>query len=75
MRTVETTVTVAEDGTLVLWLPPDIEPGRHRVVVVIEEHRMPSDEDLLDDLPSFDVGPWPADLSLRREDMYDNWGR
>lgn len=23
----------------------------------------------------YDVGPWPRDLSLRREDMYGDWGR
>lgn len=26
-------------------------------------------------LPVDDVGPWPADLSLRREDLYDADGR
>jgi len=27
------------------------------------------------DFPVDDLGPWPADLSLRREDMYDGDGR
>jgi len=27
------------------------------------------------DLPLYDLGPWPEGLSLRREDMYDDWGR
>jgi len=56
-------------------VPPTISPGAHRVVVVIEEQ--PTDEDRPDfsDFPVHDFGPWPADLSLRREDMYDDWGR
>jgi prevent-host-death family protein len=27
------------------------------------------------DFPVEDYGEWPADLSLRREDLYDDWGR
>ena len=27
------------------------------------------------DFPTDDLGPWPEDLSLRREDMYDDDGR
>ena len=27
------------------------------------------------DFPTDDLGPWPADLSLRREDMYGDNGR
>lgn len=73
MRTIETTATVAHDGTLTLRLPSGIEPGLHHVVVVIEEIATPSDDDL--ELPSHDSGPWPEGLSLRREDMYGDWGR
>jgi hypothetical protein len=27
------------------------------------------------EIPVFDLGPWPEDLSLRREDMYGDEGR
>lgn len=27
------------------------------------------------DFPIHDIGPWPEGLSLRREDLYDDWGR
>ena len=27
------------------------------------------------DFPVIQAGSWPADLSLRREDIYDEWGR
>ena len=37
MHTIETTATVMSDGTSVVPLPNTIVPGRHRVVVVIEE--------------------------------------
>ncbi|MDP8923094.1 MAG: hypothetical protein M3O34_09505 [Chloroflexota bacterium] len=29
----------------------------------------------LEGWPVHDVGPWPDGLFLRREDMYDDWGR
>src|SRR5271157_5319321 len=43
-------------------------------------HRSPSQTAspptlVLDDFPVIDVGPWPADLSLRREDMHGDNGR
>lgn len=28
-----------------------------------------------EDFPVIHAGSWPADLSLRREDIYDEWGR
>lgn len=90
MRTIETTATIAPDGTLTAHVPPDVPPGEHPIVVMIdeasEETRPPLDSPAHDgspagrsrpplDLPVDDVGPWPPGLSLRREDMYDEWGR
>jgi hypothetical protein len=57
-------------GKLILQLPPDIPPGQHRVVVVIEEQPILEKRPPLD-FPVIDVGPWPENLSLRREDLYD----
>lgn len=37
MRSIETTITVSEDGTFTLQLPADIPPGRHQIVLVIDE--------------------------------------
>jgi hypothetical protein len=37
MRTIETTAIITEDGQLTLQVPPDISPGQHQVVVVIDE--------------------------------------
>ncbi len=75
MKTIETIVTIGTDHKLILELPPDIGPGEHRIVVVIEDQPplKPAHPPL--DFPVIDVGPWPENLSLRREDMYNDWGR
>ena len=79
MRTIKTTATVTTEGTLVIPVPPDIVAGPHQVVVVIEES-MPAESGIDElnggePLPVHDLGPWPQGLSLRREDLYDDWGR
>ena len=75
MRMIETTVTVTEEGKMTIQLPQDIAPGEHQVVIVIEEQPIKKEMQSLADFPVRDYGPWPANLSLRREDMYDEWGR
>ena len=44
-------------------------------MLVIEEQ--PAEQGLRPplDLPVHDFGPWPEGLSLRREDLYADWGR
>ncbi len=71
MRTIETVVTVDEHGMATLRMPPDVTPGEHKVVVVIDEatrRRAP----LV--FSSHDVGPWPlaAGETFGREDLYDD---
>jgi hypothetical protein len=75
MKTIETTVIVGPDRTITLPVPEDIVPGTHRVVVVIEEapEAVPPAQPL--DLPLLPAVAWPENLSLRREDMYGDWGR
>ena len=75
MRTIETIATVTEDGKITIQVPPDIMPGEHKIVVVIEEPPLKKETRPPLDLPVHDYGPWPENLSFRREDMYDNWGR
>ncbi|MGI8588890.1 MAG: hypothetical protein ACR2M0_14575 [Chloroflexia bacterium] len=80
MKTIETTVTVSPDGALSWDLPPGGTPGEHHVVLVLDEEPeeatppTAAGPHLLMDFPADDVGPWPADLSLRREDLYDDEG-
>ena len=75
MRTIETDAEIITGGLLTLEVPPGIPPGRHRVVVVIDEQPLAPGARAPADFPVDDVGPWPENLSLRREDMYDEWGR
>lgn len=81
LRTVEAIGTVAPDGTLTARLPPDVPPGEHRVVVVLEQSaadvrrsaawlQETSNQRGLFGIRVRDVGPWPEGLSLPREDMY-----
>ncbi len=75
MRTIETTASVSPDGTLTARVPPDIAPGEHEVVLVIAERAAGRKRRPPLRLPVHHWGPWPANLSLRREDLYDDWGR
>jgi hypothetical protein len=75
MKTIETTGTVQPDGTLTIQVPPDIQPGEHRIVLVIDEQpAVPAPRSPLN-FPVDHYGSWLANVSLRREDMYDDWGR
>lgn len=75
MITIGTIATVAADGTLIIRVPGDIAPGKHKVVLVIAEEPEAKIERPPLDFPVRDWGPWPDNLSLRREEMYDDWGR
>ncbi|HMA35044.1 MAG TPA: hypothetical protein VKY74_11270 [Chloroflexia bacterium] len=81
MKTITTTVTVSPDGVLSGRLPPGIPPGEHHVVLVLDEELeeatppTAAGPHLLLDFPVDDVGPWPANLSLRREDLYEDDSR
>jgi hypothetical protein len=75
MRTIETTVTVAPDGTLTVQVPPDVTPGTHQIVLVIDDWPREARESQLGAFPVISVGSWPPDLSMRREDMYGDAGR
>ncbi|MGV0028151.1 hypothetical protein [Phormidesmis priestleyi] len=70
MRTIETTATITEDGQLTLQVPPDILPGQHRVVVVIDEQSIaPSKRSSLQ-FSTYPVGLVSSNLTFRREDLY-----
>lgn len=73
MRTIETRATVRPDGTLVANVPPDVAPGEHRVVLVLDDAASPLPPGGLE-LPVFDPGPWTG-VAMRREDLYGDDGR
>jgi hypothetical protein len=79
MRSIQTTMQVLPDGTVRLGDSASLPPGDHQVVLTVldNEEQARQDQALRDFLaqPPLELGPWPADLSLRREDMYGDWGR
>jgi hypothetical protein len=75
MRTIETTALVTNDGKVSLQVPSDIPQGEYRAVLVIEDKPVKKEKRPPLDFPVMSVGAWPENLSLRREDMYDKWGR
>ncbi len=80
MKTIATTATVLPGGKVTVQLPADIPPGEHQIVLVIDEQPVSEKPVAKKERPplNFPVdsyGSWPADLSLRREDMYGDSGR
>jgi len=74
MITLQGRAIVSEDGKLTIDMPAEVPPGEHQYVIVIDKE--PTEEQRGTIVFSvFDVGQWPENLSLRREDMYDEWGR
>jgi len=74
MRTLQITATISPDHELKIQLPPDIPAGDYQIVLVIEEQPTQKQRKPFK-FPVDDYGPWPVDLSLRREDMYGDFGR
>lgn len=68
--TIEAIATVSSDGKVTIQLPPTIPPGEYKLVLVIDEVSAVERKRPPLDFPVHDCGPWPEDLSLRREDMY-----
>lgn len=77
MQTIETTAQVTAQGLLIIQSPVQLPPGTHAVVVVVDDRPLlrPVTNGVVDALPTHNLGEWPARLSLRREDLYDDWGR
>ena len=76
MRIVKSTSVVQPDHTLTIQVPPDISPGVHEVVVVLqEEASRPQPEPFFKDWPAHDVGLVDPTRTFRREDMYGDDGR
>lgn len=72
MTVITTKLMVSPDGSV--SLADAIPPGEHTVRVELDA---PQPQARLDyqSFPRIDVGPWPAGLSLRREDLYGDDGR
>ena len=79
MRTIETHATVTEDGKLIIQAPPDIPPGEHHVVLVIDEQpvtRVGAQRAVpLLKFAAYPVGLVSDRCTFRREELYDEEGR
>jgi hypothetical protein len=79
MKTIETNITVSADGRAFMELPLAVPAGTHRAVVVLDETKIEanpvSPQTGSPDLPLHDLGPWPTNLSLHREDIYGDSSR
>ena len=74
MRTLQITATVTPDRELKIQLPAEIPAGDYQIVLVMEEK--PAQEPRRPfQFPVDDYGPLLTELSLRREDMYGDFGR
>jgi hypothetical protein len=75
MKTIEVTVTITPDGKLTAPAPPDILPGEHRAVVVIEEKLVAKKERQPLKFSAYPVGLVSETMTFRREDIYGDDGR
>jgi hypothetical protein len=76
MTVITTRITVGPDGAISGATPlPAGDYIASIEVPAIPSRQLPTHPDDDDDLPLHDFGPWPAGLSLRREDMYGDDGR
>ncbi len=74
MRTLQITATVTDDHELKVQLPSEIPAGDYQIVLVMAEQPSQAPREPFQ-FPVDDYGAWPVDLSLRREDMYGDFGR
>ena len=70
MKRIKTKGTVTPEGILTVQVTPEIPPGSHSVVVLIDERASEKRNIGILDFPVDKYGSWPSDLSLRREDIY-----
>lgn len=78
MNEIRTRVVVGPDHRISGTAPAEVPVGEHEVTIRLSER--PTLEPAIHplkatDLPRHDLGPWPADLSLSREDIYGDDGR
>lgn len=60
MKTIETIATVTDDNRLIAKVTPDISPGEHKVVLVIDEQPTEARMRPVADFPVIGVGAWLA---------------
>ena len=72
MRMIETTAVITDEGTLTVQVPPDIPPGDHHIVVIIDEQpTVPTPRPPLQ-FAAYPVGLTAPERTFRREELYDD---
>ena len=72
MRMIETTAIITDEGTLTVQVPPDITPGDHHIVVIIDDQpTVPVPRPPLE-FAAYPVGLTAPERTLRREELYDD---
>lgn len=69
MKTIETIGQITSEGQLILQIPPDIAPGIHRIVLVIDERLEPENPQSIPSTPIQEdpilgLGKNPIDLEI-----------
>jgi hypothetical protein len=75
MSTVLARLHVDEQGRVTGQVPPSVPPGDYTASLEKAPAEQPTIAPRQLDWPVHDSGPWPAGLSLRREDLYGDDGR
>ncbi len=78
MQSLQTTATVTSDGKLIAQVPLSILPGKHRVVLVIDDASTKGESQVpatMRALKVFKWNAWPAESTFRREELYVDEGR
>ena len=72
MRMIATTAIITDEDTLTVQGPPDITPGDHHIVVIIDERpTVPVPRPPLQ-FAAYPVGLTAPARTLRREELYDD---
>ena len=76
MKTIQTTIVVDEERKATIQLTPDVMPGAHQAVVVIDEPAEIRSQPNMADFPRHEIPwPFPDGFTFRREEMYGDDGR
>lgn len=75
MKAIEMTAVVGDDRTLTVQLPPDVAPGPHQIVLVIDGLNERRQALIMADWPIHDAALVDPNFTMRREDLYGDDGR
>jgi hypothetical protein len=74
MKTIQTTALISPEHQLSIQVPPDIQAGEYEIVLVLQAKPAKKKHQPFK-FPIDDYGSLLAEPSLRREDMYGDFGR